>query len=338
MNSAASEAEAPRVDIIVSALNEVQYIGRCLAAALAQDYPRNLLRVTFVDGGSTDRTVEVARKLALEDSRLTVVADRGRLNLPEALNVGLSLATGDIAIKVDAHGYPELDYVRQAVNALEQCRADVAAVGGRPEQEGETAWGRAVARARTSRFGTGGSEYAGKSRREFVDTVQCAAYRRNILDRVGHFDPNAMFGEDDELNWRLREAGYRLLLDTAIRFHYVTRPSLAAVYRQYHNYGRAKVGVASAHPKFVRLWHLTPPAAVAIWSLLLARATRSRSARRAAGVSAAAYVVAAGFAAASSPGPKDPASLARVCACFAAIHVGYGIGMLRGLAGRIVRH
>jgi succinoglycan biosynthesis protein ExoA len=337
VNVMESDAVAPRVDVIVSALNEERHIARCLVAILAQDYPRDLLRVIFIDGGSTDGTVEIARQLASEDARLTVAPERRSLNLPEALNVGLDLAAGEIVIKIDAHGYPELDYVRQAVNALERCGPEVAAVGGRPEQEGETPWGSAVARARTSRFGTGGSEYAGKALRAFVDTIQCAAYRRKVLNQVGGFDPNAQFGEDDELNWRLREAGYRLLLDTAIRFHYITRPSLRAVYRQYHNYGRAKVGVAAAHPRFVRLWHLTPPAVVVIWSLLLMGATRSRSARRAAGITAETYAVAAGYAAAASPGPKDAASLARVCACFPAIHLGYGTGVLRGLADRLAR-
>src|SRR6185312_7830129 len=132
----------------------------------------------------------------------------------------------------------------------------------RPEQTGETAWGVAAALARTSRFGTGGSVYAGTSQRELVDTVQCGVYRREALERVGAFDDSMVYGEDDELNWRLREAGYRIVLDDSIRFIYFTRASLSGLFRQYRNYGRAKVRVLARHPRFLRPWHLAPAAFV----------------------------------------------------------------------------
>ena len=326
-----------RVDVLVSAWNEERHLDRCLSAVLAQDYPHDLLSVVFVDGGSSDGTVAVARARAAADPRLRVVSGRGRLSLPAALNLGIAMSSAELVAKIDCHGYPEHDFVRRAVNALSECDADVAVIGGRPEQQGETAWGRAVARARVSRFGTGGSVYAGTSVREFVDTVQCGVYKRSALDVVGGFDPAMAYGEDDELNWRLRAANYRILLDTSIRFHYVTRATLGGAFRQYRNYGKAKVRVGAAHPRFIRPWHLAPAAFVAAGSLCMAASGRSRTARRAASLLAAAYSAAAVTAAVSSPGPKDVQSLARVGACFAAIHSGYGTGMLIGLASEARR-
>ena len=145
-----------RVDVLVSAWNEERHLDRCLSAVLAQDYPHDLLSVVFVDGGSSDGTVAVARARAATDPRLRVVSGRGRLSLPAALNLGIAMSSAELVAKIDCHGYPEHDFVRRAVNALSECDADVAVIGGRPEQQGETAWGRAVARARVSRFGTGG--------------------------------------------------------------------------------------------------------------------------------------------------------------------------------------
>jgi cellulose synthase/poly-beta-1,6-N-acetylglucosamine synthase-like glycosyltransferase len=325
------------VDVLVSALNEEAYLARCLDAVLDQDYPRELLRVIFIDGGSTDGTIDIARRRAADDPRLTVIADHGRLNLPEALNLGLAVSSGDLVAKIDGHGYPEPDFVYRAATILAAEGDDVAAVGGRPEQEGETVWGDAVATARASRFGTGGSVYAGTSSREYVDTVQCGIYRRDALEAVGRFDATMVYGEDDELNWRLRESGYRILLDTSVRFHYVARATLPGVYRQYRNYGRAKVRVASAHPRYVKPWHVAPAALVLALGTAVALTPFSRRSRRAAKALVASYATVAMASAVWSRGAKDVRSRTRVGACFAAMHLGYGTGMLAGLAAAIRR-
>jgi succinoglycan biosynthesis protein ExoA len=326
--------DLPQVDVIVSTFNEEQYVGRCLEHVLGQDYPGEFVKAIVVDGGSTDRTVSIVRRLAASDRRLTLIADQRRRNLPEAMNIGLAQSTAPLVAKIDAHGYPARDFVRRAVDAFKDCTPEVACVGGRPEQTGETAWGEAVALARTSRFGVGGSTYAGSSAREFVDTVQCGVYRREALERVGGFDPSMKFGEDDELNWRLREAGYRILLDTSLKFTYVTRSSFVALFRQYRNYGRAKPRVMAAHPTFIRPWHLVPVAAVGVGATCaIAAAVGSRRARSALMRGATAYGVAGTVAALGAAASRGPATVARVSACFGAIHAGYGLGMVEGTAG-----
>jgi len=324
-------SELPRVDVVVSTLNEEAYVERCLDHVLGQDYPRRLVSAILVDGGSTDRTVEIAQRIARLDSRLTLVAEGRRRSLPEAMNEGVARGSAELVAKIDAHGYPARDFLRRAVEAFANSAGHVACVGGRPEQTGETAWGEAAALARTSRFGVGGSVYAGTTTRELVDTVQCGVYRRAALDEVGGFDSSMAFGEDDELNWRLRRAGYQILLDTSIRFTYVTRPSLRALFRQYRNYGRAKVRVIATHPRFVRPWHLAPAALLAgAPAIAAAAAFGSRPARVAAAIGAGAYVATGTAAAVRAASARGPAAVGRVCACFGAIHTGYGLGMIEG--------
>jgi succinoglycan biosynthesis protein ExoA len=321
------------IDVVISTFNEERYIERCLEHVLGQDHPRQLVKVMLVDGGSTDRTVDLARRIAAQDARLEVVADGRRLALPEALNLGIAHGSGELVAKIDAHGYPATDFLRRAVDAFESAGEDVACVGGRPEQTGETPWGVAAALARTSRFGVGGSVYAGTSRQELVDTVQCGVYRRQAVERVGGFDESMVHGEDDELNWRLREAGYRILLDDSIRFVYFTRGSLRGLFLQYRNYGRAKVRVLARHPRFLRPWHLAPAAFVLVAvALVLAAAVGPTWLRIAAAACAAAYLAAAVVAAFKAG--REPGVALRVVAAFAAIHFGYGSGMLAGLVRR----
>lgn len=317
----------PTVDVIVSGLDEERHLGRCLDAVLHQDYPRELVRVFYVDGGSHDGTVAVARERAGVDPRLEVIADRGRLSLPEAMNIGLRCGCGELVAKVDSHGWPEPDFLRRAAEAFERCGPEVAVVGGRPEQGGETAWGVAVAAARTSRFGTGGSVYASSTQSGPVESVQCGVYRRAALEQVGAFDASMQFGEDDELSWRLRGRGWVIWLDSAVRFHYVTRSSPGGLYRQYRGYGRAKVRVVAAHPRQVRPWHLAPLTMVAGGLALTAVAPVAPVARLALAGSVSVYASASVLAAGRAGGPHP----VRTAICFPLMHVAYGVGNLRGL-------
>jgi len=318
------------VDVLVSTYNEAAYIGRCLEHVIAQDYP-GLLTIWLIDGGSTDQTVTIAQEIAHRDGRIRVLSTGERLNLPEALNIGLEHSSADVVAKIDAHGYPEQSFIRLAVEALRE-DPTLACAGGRPVQEGETAFGQALGLARASRVGVGGSEYGGTAVRQYVATVQCGVYRRAALEDVGRFDPAMNFGEDDELNWRLIESGYRILLDTRIRFHYVTRPTWHAAYRQYRNYGRARVMVVRKHVRYLRPYHLVPAVFVAaLFGLAMSAIFLPR----------AAYVLAASGALYLAVLALESVRLARrqlklvplITAAFIALHFGYGVGMIVGVVG-----
>ena len=46
----------------MATLNAEKYLDECLGALRSQDYPRELLEIVIADGGSTDRTLEIARR------------------------------------------------------------------------------------------------------------------------------------------------------------------------------------------------------------------------------------------------------------------------------------
>jgi succinoglycan biosynthesis protein ExoA len=325
-------AETPTIDVVIPALNEQNYIFRCLDSVFAQDFPADLVRVWVVDAGSTDDTARLVESRAAEEPRLTLIRGGRRLWAAEALNLGIERSSAELVARVDGHSYLEPDYLSQSVALFVAGGPKVACVGGRPNQVGETPFGRAVALARGSRFGVGGSDYASDEDRVVVDTVQCGVYRRAQLDEVGPFDPNLPYVEDEELNWRLRQAGYDILLDNRLRFHYVTRPSWQATYRQYRNYGEGRVKVVAKHPDYLKPYHLVPAGFVATMAALVALTPFSRPARRALAALASTYSFAA-VAAAIAAVVRSPRSerdlVPRVAAIFVALHVGYGVGMLR---------
>lgn len=321
----------PTIDVLVAAYNEERYILRCLDSVLAQDYPRERVRVLVLDGGSSDRTVPLVKGRAQTEPRLTVLTSAQRQNLGAALNIGVSQSSAELVAKVDAHGYVEPDFLRWAVEAFRCSEADVACVGGSFEQEGDTPFGRAVALARTSKFGVGDSVYAETRPRRFVDSVSCGIYGRARLLAVGGFDPDFNCGEDNELNCRLRQAGYRILLDRKIRFHYVARPAWLGVYRQYRSYGRAKIRILRLHPEFVRLRHLLPAAFFSTLGLLGLCALFLPIAGRGLAALGVLYVLAASGVSLRAARWHEFRLAGRMATAFVALHLGYAVGSLPGV-------
>ena len=324
--------DEPLVDVLISTFDEERDIERALDAVFAQT---RCARVTVVDGGSRDRTPAILRSRAQREPRLRVIADGVRRTLPEALNLGLSRTALPFVAKVDARTFLARDFLEHALAVLAEPGAeDIGCAGGQPEQFGTTAFGDGFARARTSAYGVGRSGYADRRARAEVDTVQCGVYRRIALDQVGRFDAALQYGEAEELNWRLRLAGWRIVRDARIRFRYVTRPSWSAAFRQYRNYGRARVAVWEKHPGFLRPHHLAPSAALVGAASLAVLAPFSREARACALTGAAAYGIGALIAAVKgSEGRVD--RVPYTMAAFTALHGGYGLGLAEALASRL---
>ena len=53
----------PKIVVIVPAYNEEKYIEDALVSILENGYPRDKLDVCLASDGSTDRTIEIAKKL-----------------------------------------------------------------------------------------------------------------------------------------------------------------------------------------------------------------------------------------------------------------------------------
>ncbi len=56
------ETKWPKVSLIIAALNDEKRLQRCLDSVQEQDYPKYLIDLIIVDDGSTDGTVELAKK------------------------------------------------------------------------------------------------------------------------------------------------------------------------------------------------------------------------------------------------------------------------------------
>jgi succinoglycan biosynthesis protein ExoA len=312
-----------RVTVVVPARNEELAIGPCLDSILAQDYDD--LEVLVVDGASTDATRNVVAERARRDPRVQLLANERQV-IPVALNLALERATGRWLVRVDAHATVPPDYVRIAVEHLRTGR--YGGVGGRKDGVGVTPAGKAIAAAMGSRFGVGGSTYHFGTTARNVEHVPFGAYPVDLLRRMGGWDETLRVNQDFELDFRLREAGHRILFDPRLRIDWQSRQSIRELFRQYHRYGRGKVAVARLHPSSLRPRHCAPPALV----LLLAAAAAVGIRRPRAGlVMASPYVAVLSAATIATARSVDRASRPHVPLAFVSMHVGWGAGFWQGL-------
>jgi cellulose synthase/poly-beta-1,6-N-acetylglucosamine synthase-like glycosyltransferase len=323
-----SAEQLPFVSLVMSLRNEEKFLPQSLAAVEEQDYPKDLYELIAVDGGSTDRSVEILQSFPLSVAHTTLATGRN-LTIPAAMNRGIGIARGDIIIKLDAHGYPSRNFVRGIAERLRD-QPDLGAVGGCIVQLGETPAAEANGWARTSVFGVGRGPYTAGQEEGYVASVQCGGYRREVLERIGTFDEEIGVGEDDELNWRVIKAGYKILFLSGVEFFYYARPTLKALFRQHLWYGDGRTAVLRKHPDFLRLKHLVPPAFVMALLLSISLACFSALGRYLLEGLVVAYGLGLAAASAELAREKGWRYFPRFLGSFPVIHVGYGLGFLRG--------
>jgi succinoglycan biosynthesis protein ExoA len=319
-----------RISVIVPMRNEAEHMPALVADLAEQDYDGEL-EVLVADGDSEDGSRDVLQRAAAKAGLDAVVLDNPRRVVSAGLNACIRRASGDLIVRLDCHTRYPPDYLRRCARLAEDTGAWN--VGGQVVPEGVTTMERAVACAMASPFGgIGWTRHAAGERRATVDTVTFGAFRPRAFAEAGLFDEDLVRNQDDEFNLRLRLKGGEIVLDPTIEVRYRPRGSLAAVWRQYFEYGLWKVPVMRKHRRTLSLRSLAPLALVASLTVLGVAAPASRTARLALLAEGAAYTSASlGFALMVVRGRDEPLALtARVAAVFPVFHVGYGTGMARG--------
>jgi len=92
---------SPRISIIIRTKNEGAFLERVLIALLEQDYPDGL-EIIIVDSGSTDRTLDIAKRY---NTRLIEIKPE-EFTFGRALNIGCAAARGEFLVSLSGHAIP----------------------------------------------------------------------------------------------------------------------------------------------------------------------------------------------------------------------------------------
>jgi len=320
-----------RISIIVPMLNEAEHVDQFVTDVAAQDFEGDV-ELLVADGCSTDASVERLRTaVARHGVPLILLENRARW-ASQGLNKCVREATGELLVRLDCHSRYPSDYLRRCAEVAE-AEPDAAVVGGIVVPQGRTSMERAVACAMDGPFG-GIAWMRGTDRpiRRDSDTVTYGAFRPETFRKVGLFDESLLRNQDDEFTNRVRLAGGRVVLDSAIKVLYTPRGSLRGVGRQYFEYGFWKVAVMRKHRRVISARSLAPPLFVTSLALLSPAAVWFPAARRLLSGELALYAGSAFILGAASLRRRhEPWSLLpRVLAVFPTFHLAYGAGMIHG--------
>jgi len=247
----------PFVSILIPIRNESAYLERCLLAISKQDYPPELLEVLVADGQSTDQSCEIVRDYS-ETLPNLVCCENPDLIVPTGMNILIPKSRGDVVIRVDGHCVIAPDYVSNCVRHLQSAGVD--GVGGPMKTIGEDFVSEVIALAMSSKFGVGNSSFRTETgQTKLADTVPFPAYTREIIQKVGLYDEELVRNQDDEYNYRIREAGGSVLLAADVQSSYFSRGSFSRLWNQYYQYGFWKVRVLQKHPRQMSLRQFVPP-------------------------------------------------------------------------------
>jgi len=114
------------ISVIVPAFNAENYIGRCLNSITSQTFQD--FEIIFVDDGSTDKTLIVAKSLALSDSRIKVV-QQDNAGVSSARNTGIRWSKGKYITFVDSDDWISSDYLFVLYEAIKKQQTDIVLSG-----------------------------------------------------------------------------------------------------------------------------------------------------------------------------------------------------------------
>jgi succinoglycan biosynthesis protein ExoA len=256
--------QTPQVSVLIPCRNEAKHIEHCFANIYGFAPPPGGFEVIVIDGMSNDGTSDILSQLKNRFPELIIINNPEKI-VPRAMNLGIQHAKGEYIVRADVRCIHPKTYLRDLIALSERTGADN--VGGVLVPEfGNTYKQNAIGLAYKSRIAMGG---ALRDRGDFIgetDTVYGGCFKRKRLLEVGMYDESMVRNQDDELSFRLREMGGRIIQDGRIKIQYFPRSSFWHLFKQFMQYGYWKVSVIKKHPQQASLRHFLP--AVLVLSLV----------------------------------------------------------------------
>jgi GT2 family glycosyltransferase len=257
--------ELMKVSIIIPTKNNADILEKCLESIRNLDYPKGEVEVIVVDGRSTDGTVEIARKHGCK----VVYEEVGTIG--GARNIGAGHSSGNYIVFTDADCIVDRDWLKNLVREFKDEK--IASVGGpniTPEDDTEFAKCVGAVLEILSKPGARYAFNADKVLEVYHNPTCNSAYRRSIFQEVGGFNPKLITCDDEELDYRIRKKGYRILFTPHARVYHYRRPAWRRFAKMAWNYGVGRGQVIKLHRELGKWYYCTPSALALLIALLLA--------------------------------------------------------------------
>jgi glycosyltransferase involved in cell wall biosynthesis len=256
------------VSVIVTVFNEANSIEGLMQSLTAQTRPPD--EIVVVDGGSTDGTVDILRRLGIAS---LVVREKSGANISQGRNLAIQSASHEVIACTDAGVRLDPDWLAQLAAPFASTAPPEVVCGfflADPQSCFERALGAATL-----------PDWKDIDPAHFLPSSRSVAFSRSAWRKVGGYPEWLDYCEDVVFDLRLRRAGVRFGYAPQALAHFRPRATLAAFHRQYYRYARGdgKAGLwQRRHAIRYGTYALAPIALLAgfwynlLWLLLLGAA------------------------------------------------------------------
>lgn len=222
--------------VVIPVHNGGDLLRACLRSVAALDFPKSAFEVIVVDNKSTDDTAKI-----IDDFKFVRLSETRHQSSYAARNVGIRAARGAVIAFTDADCEVALDWLTR-IDEAARANPQAGCIAGEILSFTPT--------TPVERY----SDHIGLLRQRgplsgwhfkpYAQTAN-AAYRREVFDRVGLFDPEAKSGGDAAIAWRMLDrTNYELVFAPEARVFHHHRTSAAGLWSQFRRYGGGKLAWA----------------------------------------------------------------------------------------------
>jgi glycosyltransferase involved in cell wall biosynthesis len=219
-----------KISVVLTTKNEEKNITKLLDSLMNQEEPYEVL---VVDSDSIDKTQEIVKKYSEKNKNIKLILHPG--TRAESMNYGIKQATGEAVAFIGGDDVADKDWIKEIRNGIKS--ADIV-VGDLIATEVER-----VKNIENVKFYHNGVNvsYPGTN----------TTYKKEILDKLGGFDPWFSSAEDLEINIRAVDAGYKIIHNKKAKIYYRPRGTPLTFLKQsfWYGYGRKLIGL-----KHGRVW------------------------------------------------------------------------------------
>lgn len=247
------------IDIIVGVKNEEEHIERCIKSLQKQTIQD--INIVVVDGLSDDKTPEIVRELMTLDPRIVLLSN-DKEKISSGRNIGLDFSKSEYVAYLDGHTYVQEDWLEILYNSFIELKGKchLAGIGSTyASPSDDTGFGKTVAYCVQTTFGGLGTSFTQEKKVHKVDTVAFALYKRSVLDDDGiHYDEKMTHCEDTDFNYQLIKKGYILLKHPEALVYQYRRRNLTLFFMQMFKYGEGRYKLVKKYHETLAYYHLIP--------------------------------------------------------------------------------
>lgn len=246
-----------KVAIVIPTLNNAETLERCLDSVKKND-TKHKYEVIVVDAGSSDGTIEIARKYA----------DKVVNGVPSRINrnKGIENAEGDIICFTDSDCVVPEDWIDKLVEGLLRLNekdSRIIGVGGSnvPLLENLSLTELAIAKVIVSplvAFKAWSAAIYREEREVNHNSMMNSAYFKRVIEEVGGFREEPGYPEDVDFIAKIIGKGYKLYYLPEPLVYHKHKSSFGGFASQMRDFGRKRFRVNREHKNIPRFYHYGP--------------------------------------------------------------------------------